>query len=97
MIAVAVVAALVLAPLSAEYLDLRRAHMFSCGAAFAVTALVFPALAVGIAAALPLAAYPLVQWCATVAVTVLLYSGATRAILANVSALDTAPSRSTRG
>jgi hypothetical protein len=97
MVALVLVSGLVLVPLAAEYRDLRQAHAFSRGAALAVTALVFPALAVGIAAALPLAGYQLLQWSATVAVTVLLYSAATRAILANVSALGTAPSRSTRG
>jgi hypothetical protein len=96
-IGLAVITGVVLVPLAWEYADLRRVHAFSRGAALSVTTLVFPALGIGIAAALPLAPYPTMQWATTIVVTVLLYSAATRAILASVSALDTAPSRSTRG
>jgi hypothetical protein len=90
-------AALVLVPLGGECRDLRQRFALSRLGALATTALVAPALAVGIVLALPLAAHPLAQWLTTVTTTVVLYSLATRAIVASASAADTAPSRSTRG
>ncbi|MGH3024473.1 MAG: hypothetical protein ACRDNI_12520 [Gaiellaceae bacterium] len=75
-----VVAGLVLVPLAREYCDFRRSWGLSRGAALAVTALVLPAVAVGIAAALPLAERPYVQWGVTVAVALAAYSLAVRAV-----------------
>jgi hypothetical protein len=87
-------AAVVLLPLAREYADFRTAGLART-AAMSTTLLLLPALAVGLAVALPLAARPAAQWALTVVVTVALYSVATRAILARASSAATAPSRRT--
>jgi hypothetical protein len=87
-------AAVVLLPLAREYADFRMAGLART-AAMSTTLLLLPALAVGLAVALPLAARPAAQWALTVVVTVALYSAATRAILARASSAATAPSRRT--
>lgn len=87
-------AAVVLFPLAREYQDFR-ATGFSRGASLSTTLLVLPALAVGIALALPFGGEPAAQWAVTVVSTVALYSAATRAILARASSAATAPSRRT--
>ena len=97
MIAISLLAILVLAPLAREYVDLRRSLGLSRSAAFGTTALVVPSFVVGLVLALPLSGQPMIQWLATVTVTVLVYSVAARAIAASASAPRTAPSRSTRG
>jgi hypothetical protein len=94
---ISLLAILVLAPLAREYVDLRRSLGLSRGAAFGTTALVVPSFVVGLVLALPLSGQPVLQWLATVTVTVLIYSVAARAIAANASAAGTAPSRNTRG
>jgi hypothetical protein len=91
---VAVVAAVVVLPLAREYKDFR-ATGFTVSAAVGTTLLLLPALAIGIALAIPLGAEPAVQWAVTVVSTVALYSAATRAILARASSAATAPSRRT--
>jgi uncharacterized membrane-anchored protein len=93
----AFLAAVVLVPLGREYADLRRSYALSRLGALATTALVLPAFAVSLVLALPLASFPVAQWLGTVATTFLVYSFATRAIVASAAAAGTAPSRSTRG
>ena len=72
--------ALVVVPLFREYADFRRAWGLGRPAALGLTGLVLPAVAVGLAVALPLAAWPLVQWGVTVATALAAYSLAVRAI-----------------
>jgi predicted PurR-regulated permease PerM len=91
---VGIVAAVVVFPLAREYQDFRAVG-FTRGAALSTTLLLLPALAVGIALALPLGAEPVAQWTMTVVSTVAFYSAATRAILARASSAATAPSRRT--
>lgn len=93
-ILVGAMGAVVLVPLAREYADFRTVGLTRAGA-LGVTVLLLPALAVGIALALPLAAEPVAQWAATVVVTVALYSAATRAIVARAVSAGTAPSRRT--
>jgi hypothetical protein len=97
MLVVALLAGIILVPLLSEYGDLRRSFGLSRVAAFATTSLVVPAFAVGLTLALPLQSRPTLQWVATVAGTLAVYSLAARAIAASASAAGTAPSRSTRG
>jgi hypothetical protein len=97
MLVVALLAGIILVPLVSEYGDLRRSFGLSRVAAFATTSLVVPAFVVGLTLALPLQSRPALQWVATVAGTLAVYSLATRAIAASASAAGTAPSRSTRG
>jgi hypothetical protein len=97
MLVVTLLAGIILIPLWLEYGDLRRSFGLSRVAAFATTSLVAPAFAVGLTLALPLQSRPALQWAATVAGTLAVYSLATRAIAASASAAGTAPSRSTRG
>jgi hypothetical protein len=78
------VAGLVLAPLVREYADFRRAWGLGRVAALGVTGLVVPAIGIGIVVALPLAAWPYVQWGVTVAASLAAYSLAVRAIEAAV-------------
>jgi uncharacterized membrane-anchored protein len=78
------VAGLVLAPLVREYADFRRAWGLGRVAALGVTGLVVPAIGIGIVVALPLAAWPYVQWGVTVAAALAAYSLAVRAIEAAV-------------
>ena len=73
-------AALVVVPLFREYADFRRAWGLGRLAALGLTGLVVPAVAVGLAVALPLAAWPFVQWGVTVAAALAAYSLAVRAI-----------------
>jgi hypothetical protein len=93
-LAVSVVLAVVVLPLAREYQDFRAAG-FSPSAAMSMTGLLLPALAVGIALALPFGAEPAAQWAVIVVSTIALYSAATRAILARASSAGTAPSRRT--
>ena len=86
--------AVVLIPLAREYVDFRAAGLART-AAVSTTLLLLPALAVGLALALPLAARPAAQWALIVVVTVALYSAAARAILVRASSAATAPSRRT--
>ena len=90
----ATLAAVVLVPLAREYADLRGEGL-TRASALGVVSLVIPALGVGLALTLPLAARPAAQWAVTVIVTVALYSAATRPILARASSAATAPSRRT--
>jgi hypothetical protein len=90
----ATLAAVVLVPLAREYADLRSAGL-ARATALGVVSLVVPALGVGLALTLPLAARPTAQWAVAVIVTVALYSAATRPILARASSTATAPSRRT--
>jgi hypothetical protein len=71
--------AIVLVPIAWEYLDFRRSWGLSRFAALATTLLVAPSFVVGLALALPLASRPDLQWVATVVVTLVVYSLATRA------------------
>jgi hypothetical protein len=73
-------AALVVVPLLREYADFRRAWGLGRLAALGLTGLVLPAVAVGLAAALPFAAWPFVQWGVTVAAALAVYSLAVRGI-----------------
>ena len=97
MLVVALLAGIILVPLSREYGDLRRSFGLSRVAALATTSLVLPAFGVGLTLALPLQSRPALQWVATVVGTLVVYSLATRAIAASASAVRTAPSRTTRG
>ena len=74
LIALAVVGALVLAPLAREYADLRQAWGFGRLAALATTLLVLPSLGVGLALSLPLADRPSMQWTVAVVVAIAVYS-----------------------
>jgi hypothetical protein len=94
LLVLATLAAVVLVPLAREYVDFRAAGL-ARSAALSTTLLLLPALAIGLALALPLAATPAAQWALIVIVTVALYSAATRAILARASSALTAPSRRT--
>lgn len=87
-------AAVVLLPLAREYADLRTTGLARAGA-LGTMLLLLPALAVGLALALPLGGEPAAQWAVTVVSTVALYSAATRAIFARASSAATAPSRRT--
>lgn len=82
-----VVVGLVLVPLAREYADFRSSWGLGRAASLGVTALVVPAIGIGIVAAAPLDARPWLQWGVTVAVALLAYSLAVRAVGA---ALDTA-------
>ena len=77
-----VVAGLVLVPLAREYADFRRSWGLGRAAALGVTALVVPAVGVGIGAAAPLADSPWAQWAVTVGVALAAYSLAVRAVRA---------------
>jgi hypothetical protein len=97
MLVLALLVAIVVVPLSSEYRELRRSLGLSRLRALGTTALVLPTFAVALMLALPLSSHPPVQWLATVAGTLLLYSLAARAIADSASEAETAPSRSTRG
>jgi hypothetical protein len=73
------VTALVVVPLFREYADFRRAWGLGPLGALGLTGLVVPAVGIGIAVALPLAAWPFVQWGVTVAAALAAYSLAVRA------------------
>ena len=83
-VGILVVAGLVLVPLAREYADFRRSWGLGRAAALGVTGVVVPAVGIGIVAAAPLAAWPYAQWGATVAVALLVYSLAARALCAAV-------------
>ena len=74
------IGAVVLVPLAREYLDFRRSWGLGRTWALATTGLVLPAFAAGFAVSLPLGSRPGLQWAATVAVTLVLYSLAVRAV-----------------
>jgi hypothetical protein len=97
MVAIALLASVVLVPLAFEYADLRARFGLSRRVALATTALVFPAFAAATALSSPLSGHAVVQWTATVATTLVVYSLAARAIASSALAAGTAPSRSTRG
>jgi len=78
--------AIVLVPIAWEYADFRRSCGLSRLGALATTLLVVPSFAVSLALALPLASRPGLQWVATVVLTVVVYSLATRAVGATVGA-----------
>jgi len=69
-----IVGVAVLAPLVREYLEFRREWGLSAPAALLAAGTLFPALGVGIAASLPLAGRPSLQWVATIVVTIAAYS-----------------------
>jgi Kef-type K+ transport system membrane component KefB len=76
------VAVLVVVPLAREYADLRRAWELGRLAALGLTGLLVPAVAVGLAIALPFASWPFVQWGVTIAAALAAYSLAVRAVAA---------------
>lgn len=76
-------AAVVLAPLGREYVDLRRSWGLGRLAALGTTLLVLPALGIGFALALPLSSRPALQWTATVIVALLVYSLGAAAVRAS--------------
>ena len=75
-----VVAAIVVVPLVREYADFRRAWGLGRLSALGVTGLVVPAIAIGLAVALPFSQWPFVQWGVTVAAALAAYSLAVRAV-----------------
>jgi len=74
------VAAIVVVPLVREYADFRRAWGLGRLSALGVTGLVVPAIAIGLAVALPFSQWPFVQWGVTVAAALAAYSLAVRAV-----------------
>ena len=74
------VAAIVVVPLAREYADFRRAWGLGRLSALGVTGLVVPAIAIGLAVALPFSQWPFVQWGVTVAAALAAYSLAVRAV-----------------
>jgi uncharacterized membrane-anchored protein len=70
----------VLAPLGREYADLRRSWGLGRLSALGTTLLVLPAIGVGFALALPLAAHPGLQWTVTVLAALLAYSASAAAV-----------------
>jgi hypothetical protein len=76
------VAALVVVPLLREYADFRRAWGLGRLGALGLTALVVPAVGIGLAIASPFASRPYVQWGVTVAAALAVYSLAVRAAAA---------------
>jgi uncharacterized membrane-anchored protein len=97
MVVITLLAGIIFVPLVREYRDLRRSFGLSRVAAFATTGLVLPAFGMATVMALPLATHPAAQWVANVAMTLVVYSAATRAIIASASRPETAPSRNTIG
>jgi ABC-type Fe3+ transport system permease subunit len=73
------VVALIVVPLFREYADFRRAWGLGPLGALGLTALVVPAVAIGVGVALPFAAWPFVQWGVTIATALAAYSLAVRA------------------
>ena len=74
------VVALVVVPLFREYADFRRTWGLGRLSALGVTGLVVPAVAIGLAVALPFSQWPFVQWGVTVAAALAAYSLAVRAV-----------------
>ena len=89
----ALVAAVVLVPLAREYADFRTTCGLSRVAALATTLLVLPALGVGLAVGARFGASFEIQWAATVAVALAVYSLAAAAVR-NVLAPAPSPRRS---
>jgi len=79
-VGILVVAAIVVVPLVREYADFRRAWGLGRLSALGVTGLVVPAIAIGLAVALPFSHWPFVQWGVTVAAALAAYSLAVRAV-----------------
>jgi len=79
-LALSALAAVVVVPLAREYADFRRSWGLGRTAALGLTAVVLPAVGVGIVVATPLAEWPLLQWGATVAAALGVYSLAVRAV-----------------
>jgi hypothetical protein len=69
-----ILALAVFVPLGREYLAFRREWGIGRLAALGTSFSLFPALGVGLAISLPLAAHPPVRWIATVIVTLLAYA-----------------------
>ena len=74
---IGLVAAVVLVPLVREYVAFRREWGLSRAGALLAAGTLFPSLGIGLAAALPLAGRPALQWAAAVVVTIAVYSLAT--------------------
>ncbi len=74
---IGLVGAAVLLPLVREYVAFRREWGLSRVGALLAAGTLFPSLGVGLAAALPLAERPALQWAAAVVVTIAVYSLAT--------------------
>ena len=70
----AIVALAVVLPLAREYAAFRREWGIGRLAALGTAFSLFPALGVGVAVSQPLAAQPVAQWVAAVAVTLVAYS-----------------------
>ena len=85
--------AVLLVPLAREYADLRRSGGLGRVGAVGTLALLVPAFGAGLAAGLPLAAAPALEWLVTVALTLVLYSLGAHAVLA---ASATAPAARVR-
>ena len=79
------VTALVVVPLIREYADFRRTWGLGPLGALGLTTLVVPAVAIGVLVALPLGAWPFLQWGVTVAAALAVYSLAVRAAEAAVA------------
>jgi uncharacterized membrane-anchored protein len=79
-VGILVVAAIVVVPLVREYADFRRAWGLGRLSALGVTGLVVPAIAIGLAVALPFSQWPFVQWGVTVGAALAAYSLAVRAV-----------------
>ena len=76
------VAGVVVLPLVREYVDFRAGWGLGRLAALATTLLVVPAVGVGVAVSLPLAAHPAAQWSLTVLVALVAYSAGVRGVQA---------------
>lgn len=76
----AIVVAAIVVPLAREYCEFHREWGLGRLGALLTSLMLFPALGVGSALALPLAATPALQWTVTVVVTVGVYSVATSAL-----------------
>jgi len=79
------VALVVCGPLVYEYVSLRRDLGLGRAAAGAAIVTLLPALALGIAVALPLSERPVLQWSVTVVATLMAYSLAVAALRARLA------------
>jgi hypothetical protein len=77
---VAIVVVAIVVPLAREYREFRRDWGLGRLGALLTSCMLFPALGVGVALALPLAATPALQWSVTVLVTLGVYSLGTSAL-----------------
>ena len=75
-----ILACAVVVPLVREYASLRRDYGLGRAGALLASSLLLPALGVGLAAGLPLAGTPALQWAVTVAVTLAAYSAGVAAL-----------------